>query len=156
MLWIVDGNRSKVLLTHHAKATNARVFNEAVALEGGMVSMQYGKDTLHGKTLTDTPGDIVQTSIRECFDRLAGKTILLKLDCEGAEWEILKDRESLKRVQAITMEYHLDDEHKKDHHNSHQTIINVLESLGFTILKHAINHEYWGMAWAERPEQPFS
>jgi hypothetical protein len=32
---------------------------------------------------------------------------LLKLDCEGGEWNILKDTEAMQRVASLTMKYHL-------------------------------------------------
>ncbi|NBW66256.1 FkbM family methyltransferase, partial [bacterium] len=32
-----------------------------------------------------------------------------KLDCEGAEWELLRDVAPWQRVQQLTMEYHLAD-----------------------------------------------
>lgn len=137
-------------LTNNAKATNARVFNEAVGLSGGMISMLHGHDTLHGKTLSDEPGTIVQTSIRDCIDRLPANSTLLKLDCEGAEWEIIKDHEAMKSVEALTMEYHLDDQHLADHHNRHETISTLLEDLGFKITRHTRSGIDYGMAWAIR------
>ena len=35
-----------------------------------------------------------------------GKIDLLKMDCEGSEWDILENLESLKSVDNITLEYH--------------------------------------------------
>ena len=32
---------------------------------------------------------------------------MLKLDCEGGEWSLFEDVESWKRIEALTMEYHL-------------------------------------------------
>ena len=29
------------------------------------------------------------------------------MDCEGAEWEIIKDKAAFKHIKYITMEYHL-------------------------------------------------
>ena len=52
---------------------------------------------------------IPQFSIADAIARMGGKTDILKLDCEGTEWEILKDIASLKKVKAITLEYHLED-----------------------------------------------
>jgi FkbM family methyltransferase len=57
----------------------------------------------------ETAIDVAATDLDEIADQLDGQPIdFLKLDCEGAEYEILEGRESLlrKQVQQIAMEYH--------------------------------------------------
>ena len=49
------------------------------------------------------------SSISKVIRRIAhgGIVDLVKLDCEGAEWEILQDSQAMKCVINLTMEYHL-------------------------------------------------
>ena len=48
------------------------------------------------------------------------------MDCEGSEWEILKDKESWKKVKFLTMEYHLG-----KNNNDHKRILSFLDDIGF-------------------------
>ena len=53
-------------------------------------------------------GQIPCSSLRTVVNRFKSKSLdLLKLDCEGSEFEILKDKETLEYCSYITMEYHL-------------------------------------------------
>ena len=45
-------------------------------------------------------GDIPQVAFRTCLLRLGGNVHLPKLDCEGADWSILADTESLAAVRC--------------------------------------------------------
>lgn len=86
----------------------------------GVVSYNAGVASLHGRAeiVSNGPslynslrfaeaGEIRMVSINSAID-LLGETIdLLKLDCEGGEWDIFQDRESLRRVKHLAMEYHL-------------------------------------------------
>lgn len=123
---------------------NVSCFNEAVGLTEGAIKMEEGKDSLHGKTILSYAGDIPQVSLQKVIARMDGSIDLLKLDCEGAEWEILKDISSLGKISAITMEYHTDDTH--DHNN----IITVLKNASFNILHYEISGPTWGIVWAAR------
>jgi hypothetical protein len=53
------------------------------------------------------------------------------MDCEGSEWGILGDTESLKQVNNITLEYHLWANQK-----THKDAKNLLANHGFKIIKH--------------------
>ncbi|MDT4966827.1 MAG: hypothetical protein QOJ64_1564, partial [Acidobacteriota bacterium] len=50
---------------------------------------------------------IKQIAFREAVARLGDRVDLVKLDCEGGEWDILRDGESWQRVRFLTMEFHL-------------------------------------------------
>lgn len=130
-------------LTHHSNFAKSTVFIEAVGLINGYIKLQNDtNDSLMTKTILDDEGTIPQVAISECIARIGGKVDLLKLDCEGAEWEILKDSDSLKNVRAITLEYHLDNDH------NHDSIVKALESVDFKIVHYSIAGPTWGMVWA--------
>lgn len=129
-------------LQHHCKQIQAIVYNEAVGLRDGSVNMSIKKDSLHGQTLLDSQGAISQISFKTVVERMNNGIDLLKLDCEGAEWEILKDINALQFVKAITMEYHL------NNGKSHETIKQVLADTEFKIIHHEISGPTWGMVWA--------
>ena len=61
------------------------------------------------------------------------KIDLLKLDCEGAEFEILKNSNALKYIRFLTMEYHLPSK-------GSETVLNDLFSrlhdLNFKVMHH--------------------
>lgn len=137
-------------LANHATQADAQNFNQAVGLTAGKIFLKTGADTLHGKTFLSDTGSISQVSIKEVLKNAGGSADLVKLDCEGAEWEIFQDGEALKNIRAVTLEYHLDDEHRENHKNDHTTIIRLLENNSFKILKHQVSHKYWGMIWASR------
>lgn len=73
---------------------------------------------------------------------------LLKLDCEGAEYEILMNaqEETLAKVQRIVMEYH-----NVDVDHTHVQLIRFLESVGYTVSwEQNIVHEEIGYLFAAR------
>ena len=51
-------------------------------------------------------GNIPIIPLKEVAKRLGGNIDLLKMDCEGSEWLILQDLETLKHVRYLTVEYH--------------------------------------------------
>jgi FkbM family methyltransferase len=133
-------------LKHHADLIQSICFNEAVGLTRGRINIQKGKDSLHSKVNLSENGNIIQVPIADAISRMNGDIDLLKLDCEGAEWEILKDTASLKKVKAITLEYHLDEEH------NHDSIKEILQNAGFKILHYEISGQTWGIVWTVNNE----
>ena len=120
-----------IVVRHHADGRSAGVqFLEQVhhllairrvEVTGRFVSKQdrgiAGNGAGHGHALLLTAGElrgIVLHAVRhaDTLERLApgGAPVdLVKLDCEGAEWELLRDVAPWQRVQQLTMEYHLAD-----------------------------------------------
>ncbi len=94
-------------LSHNALALNAKVFYEAVTKEDCKVQLEFGETNLHTKALQAEEGNIAGTSFKEVINRAGGKIDILKMDCEGGEWEILEDEDDFKYILSITMEYHL-------------------------------------------------
>lgn len=129
-------------LQNQSYIAGAKVYMEAVGLVNGNVMLNEGVDSLHSTTRLNNNGNIRQASIKECISRMGGNIDLLKLDCEGAEWEILKDVDALKTVRGITMEYHI--------HGSilHRTILEILRDANFKVIYHSVDGPTWGVVWA--------
>jgi FkbM family methyltransferase len=87
---------------------NTRVYGEGVADRDGraQVILTRGGSRL-AETRLDDEGEIEVTNIRRAIDRIGGTVDLVKLDCEGAEWPILRVAEAMTTVREIRMEYHL-------------------------------------------------
>ncbi len=114
-------------LAVQAKSANFSYFMEAVGLENGRVSLDFNTDSVQTRSKNDNAGKIPQSSFREALARLGGDVDLVKMDCEGAEWDIFEDRDSWKRVQHLSMEYHLWPYH------THNEVFEVVKHLGFQV-----------------------
>jgi FkbM family methyltransferase len=96
-------------LDRQSKIGQFRVFHEAVGLSQGRAALEFPGDTVFTRCVQSPSGEVRVTAISEVIRRIANNGIvdLLKLDCEGAEWDILRDGETVQRVANLTMEYHL-------------------------------------------------
>jgi len=94
-------------LSNQAETAHFSFFGEAVGLAEGRISLDSGADSVHTRTHRTEQGEIHCTSFASAVARLGGAVDLVKLDCEGAEWEILKDEKTWKDVSNLTMEFHL-------------------------------------------------
>lgn len=112
-----------------------------------MVHFVSDAESVLSTTPSDPNGTTPQFACRTAIKRLGGHADLVKLDCEGAEWEFLKDVASWHSVRFVTIEYYLSS------NQDHGTIKTALESLGFTLLKQSSPSEHnHGMALAERQQ----
>jgi len=85
------------------------LYNEAVSSKPGKANLKFSTehDTAATIKICDD-GLITVSSLNNVLNRFEGKKVdLLKLDCEGAEYEILKNNNALKNVRFLTLEYHL-------------------------------------------------
>ena len=76
---------------------------------------------------------------------MGGTIDFLKVDCEGAEWDFMRNRDAFARVRRIRMEYHL---------IGRQTVADVAEMaerIGFRI-DWLVPNQGFGIAWLERSE----
>lgn len=81
------------------------LYQTAVGEEDGFSSFEMGNDTTLG-FLSDTGAS--QVKVVGSKQLAEGKFIdLLKMDCEGGEWRILRDAALLNRTKILVMEYHL-------------------------------------------------
>lgn len=70
---------------------------------------------------------------------------LLKLNCEGAEWEIFEsEKECWNKVKNLTMEYHLIDHYTKT------DVERKVKELGFEIIHTEQTGPTWGLLVATR------
>jgi FkbM family methyltransferase len=88
----------------------------------------------------------------------AGKTRILKLDCEGAEYAILYTSKKLHTVESICMEYHRTNPDTivsslvvEDGHYNVQGLVDFLKEQGFFVTRGESN--YRGHLFADRDEQ---
>jgi len=104
---------------------------EAVGGKCGFVELSFahGTDTNLAVTVDATDGPIPKISLAEAVERIGGSVDLLKLDCEGAEWEMFLSPEPWQLIKRVTMEYHL------FNGESHDAIHSALTGLGYRILK---------------------
>lgn len=88
-------------------------------------------------------GGVPLVGISAVIDRIGGQVDLLKLDCEGFEWDILKDQAAFERVRCIRMEYHLTGGRDLGDLKA------VANQLNFRI-SHLSRDQGFGIAWLER------
>jgi len=84
---------------------NAKMFPEAVGAEAGTGDVCESGDSRSG--VFRKGGSIKITPLAEAVQRLGGAVDLLKLDCEGDEWDVFGDSLAFRGISSIRMEYHL-------------------------------------------------
>lgn len=95
-------------LEAHCFQADCEYFPAAVGQSDGKVSLNRSDSgTLFSTTASNASGAIEQVSFAKTVARLGGEVDLVKLNCEGAEWDIFHDREAWQGVQHLVMEYHL-------------------------------------------------
>jgi FkbM family methyltransferase len=83
------------------------MFPEAVGAEDGHVSIIDGGASNQARTESSLDGTIPLISLDTAIERLGGTVDLLKLDCEGAEWDMFRSKNPWRHIRNIRMEYHL-------------------------------------------------
>ena len=95
------------LLSNQAKEGRFSFYPEAVGLVEGRMSLDSGADSVQTRAHRSEKGEIHCASFASAAAKLGPVIDLVKMDCEGGEWEMLKDEVTWKNVNHITMEYHL-------------------------------------------------
>lgn len=131
-------------LRHNGKVLDATVYEEAVTREDCRVALSFGETDLHSTTTKSADGGVAGTAFRKVIERAGGTVDLLKLDCEGAEWELFEDTESWNRINCLTMEYHL----WAKPGSTPQTVLDKLNDLGFKVLHHNPLSDTFGLLTA--------
>jgi FkbM family methyltransferase len=117
-------------LNHQGESLGLKTFKEAVSNVDGTGSLS--KSTIHDTSARITNlegGQISVTSLHTVLNRFNSQQIdLLKLDCEGFEFEILKDASTLRKCKFITLEYHIGKEEQLE------SLKNLLSNAGFHVI----------------------
>lgn len=131
-------------LANQAKQAGFEYFMEAVGRESGRVRLDFsGVESVLTASHADPTGEIPQIALQTALERMGGSVDLLKLDCEGAEWEMLEDLSVWRAVRLVAMEYHLRPEHDRDSGRR------ALERCGFRVIEQQHVGTY-GLIFAER------
>jgi FkbM family methyltransferase len=119
------------------------VYEEGVAGSDGHADMvELGASNIARTEVADD-GAITLTSFATVIARAGGHIDLLKVDCEGAEWDFMNDAVLFAHVDRIRMEYHLVDG---------KTIADVralAPALGYRLTRLTQNSNF-GIAWLDR------
>jgi FkbM family methyltransferase len=133
-------------LNNQAESLGLKIFKEAVSNIDGTCSLS--KSTIHDTSARITNlecGEIPLTSLHKVLNRFESQQIdLLKLDCEGSEFEILKDATNLRKCKFITLEYHI----VKD--EQLEWLKTLLSNAGFHIIHTNKHNNSLGNLLAER------
>ena len=118
-------------LKHNSKLGGFDYYLEAVGDTTKLVKLNVLKnDSVLSSILPNEIGTIPQISLDIAFKRFGENNLdIVKMDCEGSEWEILKNVEIWKKVKFLTMEYHLG-----KNNFDHDRIVKVLDKIGFKLI----------------------
>tara|TARA_B100001094_G_scaffold19688_1_gene16773 strand:- start:1161 stop:1892 length:732 start_codon:yes stop_codon:yes gene_type:complete len=120
-----------VFLGSYSNTLNFECFSEAVGGETGIVELELMGDSNQTRIRRSDHGNIKMICLEDALNRVGGYADLLKMDCEGSEWDILEEKDSLINVRNITLEYHL-----WKNHQTHAFAKELVKSNGFRILRH--------------------
>lgn len=121
------------------------VYPEAVGSREGFIRLMDSGPSNQARTCVDQSGEIAMIGFDRLIERIGGQVDLLKLDCEGAEWDLFELRQCWKHVRNLRMEYHL------FHGETFQQLEDKLRSLGFVLI-HARHDAGFGTLWATQAQ----
>ena len=86
---------------HNYRLVEAVPFREAIGRRDGHVQIQPFRHSISARTKT-TPDDdgIPMVSLKRALCRIGGTVDVLKLDCEGTEWELLQRRRCISACES--------------------------------------------------------
>ena len=118
------------------------LFVEGVAAKAGRAEMaELGSSNL-ARTVAGEAGEIILTGFATVIERIGGRIDLLKVDCEGAEWDFMRDPALFAHVGTIRMEYHLVDGRSLD------DVHRLAAGIGFEVT-HLVANDGFGIAWLD-------
>ncbi len=134
--------------------TNVTLFNAGVAgvAEDRKFSFSEDKSILSSMVFAIGENSIIVTctTLEKIFsDNQISKIDLLKLDCEGAEFETIyqSSDETLSKISTLKMEYHNEE---GDSHNNIERLSEFLLAKGFVRTLHEPANQSLGISWFQR------
>jgi FkbM family methyltransferase len=135
--------RTLPFLHSNVEQLGITIYPEAVGAGEGHVSVIDTGDCNGARTVEDSGGAVTQVSLDRAIERMGGSVDLLKLDCEGAEWEMFRSAVPWRHVRNVRMEYHLSGGQKVE------DVKDALSHLGFEVI-HVEADGTMGTVWALR------
>jgi FkbM family methyltransferase len=124
------------------KEANVTLFSEGVSDEDATCELIMSESYRGVRTEKIPQGKIKLAGIGAAIERIGGELDLLKMDCEGGEWDIFLNRAAFQTVRQIRMEYHFGRDHNME------KLEEAADNLRFRITK-IISHDDFGIAWLE-------
>jgi FkbM family methyltransferase len=128
-------------LQYNISRLGIEIYPEAVGAESGLVSIIDNGASNQARTALTDDGAIPLICLDIAIGRLGGTVDLLKLDCEGAEWDMFRSTNHWRHVRNIRMEYHL------FRGETVQDVWQILDGLGFRVI-HCQPDVGFGIVWA--------
>jgi FkbM family methyltransferase len=126
-------SRIQHFLRNQAEWARFTCYLESIGKEEGKATLEIGSESGLTRSRLYPNGEVLQTSFQEAVARLGGRVDLVKMDCEGAEWDILQDTATWAHVRNLAMEYHLCPSY------THDDALRICEQLGFRIRRQVRN-----------------
>lgn len=144
---VIHAYEPNIRVSHYIKdnlrGTGVKVFHQGVGASEGRAKMVDKRESRLASTTLSLEGDVSIASLSQVIERIGGSVDLVKFDCEGAEWDILLDRDSMKKISAVRMEYHLVSG------TCIENFTRLVESIDFGIVELKPNQGF-GIAWLKR------
>lgn len=134
-------------LGRNAEGFGFIAYPQAVGGHDGYVNLDFRGDSNQTRTVRAEQG-VRMVSLDEAVDRIGGSVDLMKIDCEGAEWEMLSESKAWSGVLRVAMEYHLFDG------QTHDAIGRAIRGAGLGVVKQEFDPKQdYGMVWAINPKR---
>jgi len=128
-------------LRSNTSALGIEIHPEALGARDGLTTILDSSDSNQARTRACEGGVIPQVTLDRAIERIGGSVDLLKLDCEGAEWDLFRAAGVWPRIRNLRMEYHL------FHGETVPQLERTLRDLGFKIILLQPGPGF-GMIWA--------
>ena len=136
------------LLRANAAGFDVQIHAEALGAQDGAVNLiddGPSNQARIGALENNAPAcEVLEVSLETAVKQAGGRIDLLKLDCEGAEWKILKASDGWQSVRNVRLEYHL------FRGESAEDAARELSRLGFRVIRIQRYHDTGGIIWAAR------
>jgi FkbM family methyltransferase len=134
------------MLRANTAMADVTVFAEAVGGRAGAAKLLDDGPSNQAHVVAESANGLTvpQVTLETVVRRMGGTVDLLKLDCEGAEWEILQPGPWWKAVRNVRMEYHL------FHGETAEQATDALKGLGFRVTRARPSGKQGGAIWARQ------